>query len=145
MADASSLLTVRMYEDAADAWTNWGRSLALGGVDRPLRQVADLGVLVVAQALPLVRLVVGRADLLDGVLLVARAGTLVGTADAYENRRPTYWASPWPTLLRWRTWRSASHAGCAGRLATGAAAPTAEGHPRRSSRSSTAAIANRRR
>lgn len=94
MADASALLTVRMYEDVVDAWTNWGRSLALGGVDRPIRQVADLGVLVVAQALPLVRLAVGRADLLDAVLLVARAGTLVGTAGAYENRRPAYWASP---------------------------------------------------
>jgi dolichol-phosphate mannosyltransferase len=94
MVDGGGLLVVRMYEDAADAWRNWGRSLSLPGVDGPVRRVVDLAGLVVAQALPLPRLLTGRADALDLVLLAARAGTLAGTADTYVGRRSVYWASP---------------------------------------------------
>lgn len=94
MVDGGGLLVVRMYEDAGDAWRNWGRSLSLPGVDGTARRVVDLAGLVVAQALPLPRLLAGRADLLDLVLLAARAGTLVGTAETYVERRPVYWLSP---------------------------------------------------
>jgi dolichol-phosphate mannosyltransferase len=94
MVDGSDLLTVRMYEDAADAWSGWSRSLALPGVEPRARQVADLAVLTATQAAPVLRLAVGRADLLDVVLLAARAGTLAGTATAYADRRSTYWLSP---------------------------------------------------
>ena len=55
--DASSLLTVRMYESAADAWRGWGRSLSLPGVDGWWRRAGDLVVVAVAQLLPLARLV----------------------------------------------------------------------------------------
>ncbi len=40
--DASDLLSVRMFESLGDAWTGWGRSLALPGVEPPRRQLIDL-------------------------------------------------------------------------------------------------------
>ena len=92
--DASSLLTVRMYESATDAWRGWGRSLALPGVESRSRQLAGLAVVTLAQTLPLARLVARRADALDGALLLARLGVLVGTARSYARRGPAYWSSP---------------------------------------------------
>ena len=92
--DASDLLTVRMFESFGDAWSGWGRSLALPGVERPTRQVVDLGVVVLAQALPLPRLLLGRGDLVDVVLVLARLGTLGGTRTAYDHADVAYWLSP---------------------------------------------------
>jgi dolichol-phosphate mannosyltransferase len=92
--DATALLRVRMYESAGEAWTGWSRSIALPGVDPPLRRAIELGVVTLAQAAPLVRLLVRRADVVDLVLLAARVGTLVGAAAAYDRRGPAYWASP---------------------------------------------------
>jgi dolichol-phosphate mannosyltransferase len=96
--DASELLRVRMYESFGDAWRGWGRSLALPGVEPTWRQVADAVVVLVAQALPLWRVLARRADALDVLLLAVRAGTLVGTSSAYSisGRRPgfAYWLSP---------------------------------------------------
>jgi dolichol-phosphate mannosyltransferase len=114
--DAGRLLTVRAYESAGDAWRNWGRSLALPGVDGPARRLGALVVLATAQAAPLVRLVARRADLLDVALLAVRGGTLVGTARAYRPRGLAYWLSPLAdpvavaalvrsTLTRPRPWR----------------------------------------
>ena len=98
--DASELLGVRMYEGFADAWRGWGRSLALPGVEPTWRQVLDLGVVVLAQGLPLVRVLARRADALDLLLLAVRFGALVGTAGSYVSAPPTrrpgpaYWLSP---------------------------------------------------
>ena len=92
--DASEVLTVRMFESFGDTWTGWGRSLALPGVEPLSRQLGDLAVVGVAQALPLLRLIGRRADLLDAVLLAARLGTLVGTRRAYDRTGPAYWLSP---------------------------------------------------
>ena len=92
--DASSLLTVRMYESARQAWTGWARSLSLPGVDALSRRWLDLGVVFLAQSLPLLRLLSRRADALDVVLVLARLGTLVGTRAAYERRGAAYWLSP---------------------------------------------------
>jgi dolichol-phosphate mannosyltransferase len=92
--DASELLTVRMFESFGDALVGWGRSLALPGVEPPARQVLDLAVVVLAQALPLPRLVAGRGDVLDVVLALARVGTLVGTRRAYDRTGAAYWTSP---------------------------------------------------
>jgi len=92
--DASELLDVRMYESAAEAWHGWGRSLAMPGVDGPLRRVAALATLVAAQVLPLARVLAGRADLLDVGMLAVRLGTLVGTARSYRRRGVAYWLSP---------------------------------------------------
>jgi dolichol-phosphate mannosyltransferase len=92
--DASSLLTVRMYETAGEAWHGWGRSLALPGVDPRWRQLAGLGTVALTQAAPLARLLARRADVLDLVLLTIRLGTLAGTAPAYRRRGVAYWLSP---------------------------------------------------
>lgn len=92
--DAADLLTVRMYEHAGEAWHGWGRSLAMPGVETPVRRVADLVTLALTQAAPLVRVLLRRGDALDVVLLAVRAGTLAGTAPAYRRRGPAYWLSP---------------------------------------------------
>ncbi len=91
--DAGELLTVRMYDDLAAAWTGWGRSLALPGVEPRRRQLLDLAVVAVAQGLPLPRLLCRRGDLLDVALLAVRLGTLVGTAPTYRPSGAAYWAS----------------------------------------------------
>ncbi|NND75316.1 MAG: glycosyltransferase [Ilumatobacter sp.] len=92
--DASELLTVRMFETVEDTWRGWGRSLALPGVELRRRQLRDLVVVVLAQALPLPRLLLRRGDVLDVVLLAARLGTLAGTRSAYTRHDTAYWASP---------------------------------------------------
>lgn len=94
MVEAPDLLTTRMYDTFADTWRGWGRSLALPGIEPRRRQLLDLAVLLGAQALPLPRLLLGRADLVDGVALMLRVGTLVGTRRAYRGASRTYWLSP---------------------------------------------------
>ena len=51
-------------------------------------------VLVLAQALPLPRLLAGRGDVVDVVLAACRLGTLVGTRTAYDRLDAGYWLSP---------------------------------------------------
>ncbi len=92
--DASDLLTVRMFESFADVWTGWGRSIALPGIEPRNRQLFDLAVVALAQALPLPRLLTGRGDLVDAGLLALRLGTLVGTRRAYDRQDAAYWLSP---------------------------------------------------
>ncbi len=58
--DAADLLTVRMYESAPEAWRGWGRSLPLPGVDGRGRRLVALGMLLLAQAAPLWRIVARR-------------------------------------------------------------------------------------
>lgn len=94
MLDGADLLTTRMFDDLGHTWHGWGRSLALPGVEPVWRQLGDLAVVLVAQALPLPRLLTRRGDLLDVVLLAARLGTLGGTVQAYEQPGRTYWLSP---------------------------------------------------
>jgi dolichol-phosphate mannosyltransferase len=119
--DASSLLSVRMYESFTDAWRGWGRSLALPGVDPAWRRVLDIVVVTAVQVLPLPRVLVRRGDALDAVLVAARAGTLVGTARAYGRPDTAYWCSPLAdgialaalvrgVVTRRRTWRGRAYA-----------------------------------
>ena len=91
--DAGELLTVRPYGTLGDTWVGWGRSLGLPGVETRLRRLAELVLLVLVLPTPLVRVVAGRADAVDAVLIVARLGTLVGTCRAYRPRGFAYWAS----------------------------------------------------
>ena len=109
-----------MHGDARDAWRNWGRSLPMPDVTSPSRQAGDLVVLAVTQALPLPRLLLGRADALDMGLLALRAGTLVGTARAYGRTGVAYWLSPvadaaavarvaWGAVRPGRTWRDRTY------------------------------------
>jgi dolichol-phosphate mannosyltransferase len=120
--DASSLLSVRMHETLADAWSSWGRSLALPGVDSRWRQVLHVAELTIAMVLPLPRLAIGRGDVLDVVLVLTRWGTLVGTVEAYEQHGLAYWCSPLADgvavaalvrgmVTRRRTWRGRVYAG----------------------------------
>ena len=92
--DASDLLTVRMFESLGDAWSGWGRSLALPGVEPRRRQLFDLTLIVLAQVLPIPRLLLRRGDAIDVVLAATRLGTLVGTRRAYERNDAAYWLSP---------------------------------------------------
>ncbi len=92
--DASELLEVRMFESLGDTWRGWGRSLALPGVESRKRQLVDLAVVALAQALPLPRLLAGRADVIDAALLALRFGTLAGTRSAYSKIDGAYWLSP---------------------------------------------------
>jgi dolichol-phosphate mannosyltransferase len=97
--DAGELLTVRMYETAPEAWRGWGRSLSLPGVEPVFRRVAGVGVVTLAQAAPLLRLLARRGDALDVALLAVRIGTLAGTARAYRRRGLAYWLSPTADLV----------------------------------------------
>jgi dolichol-phosphate mannosyltransferase len=92
--DGTELLTVRMFESLGDVWRGWGRSLALPGVEDRRRQLFDLAVILLAQVMPLPRLLLRRADLVDVALVACRLGTLVGTRTAYDRRGPAYWSSP---------------------------------------------------
>ncbi len=92
--DAGEMLTVRMFDDLADTWRGWGRSLALPGVETRNRQLVDLAVVLLAQVLPIPRLLARRGDLLDLMLAAARLGTLTGTRRAYDRIDVAYWLSP---------------------------------------------------
>lgn len=92
--DASELLSVRMFESLGDVWTGWGRSLALPGVEPRRRQLFDLAIVVLAQVLPIPRLLLGRGDVIDVALALTRLGTLAGTRRAYERTDAAYWLSP---------------------------------------------------
>ena len=120
LLDGTSTLRVRMHDDASDAWRHWGRSLPMPDVTAAGSQLLDLATLLVAQALPLPRLLVGRGDALDVALLAVRLGTLAGTRRAYEGAGPPYWLSPladpaavgrvvWGAVRPGRTWRGRSY------------------------------------
>jgi len=97
--DANELLDVRMFESIGDVWTGWGRSLALPGVEPIRRQWFDLAVIVLAQVLPLPRLLLGRGDVVDVALAAVRLGTLAGTRRAYTRNDAAYWTSPLADVL----------------------------------------------
>ena len=86
--DAADLLTVRMYESAREAWTGWGRSLSLPGVDARCVESPSSASSPSPRPLPLLRLLARRGDVLDVVLLAVRLGTLAGTARAYDAGAP---------------------------------------------------------
>jgi dolichol-phosphate mannosyltransferase len=92
--DAGEMLEVRMFESLGDTWSGWGRSLALPGVEPQRRQLLDLAIVLLAQALPLPRLLLRKADIVDAILLAARFGTLAGTRSAYSQVDVAYWLSP---------------------------------------------------
>ncbi|MFF4622699.1 glycosyltransferase [Nonomuraea jabiensis] len=80
--DAGSLLEVDMHDSAGELWREWGRSLPLRDVTGPGWQVADLAVIWLTGALPVLRLAVGRPTALDAALLAVRlllAGALRGS------------------------------------------------------------------
>ena len=74
--DGRDLLDVDMHASAADVWREWGRSLPMTDVTSLGDQAADLAVLGLTTALPLVRLVAGRPTGLDLGLLALRVSLL---------------------------------------------------------------------
>jgi len=109
-----------MHADAAGAWREWGRSLPMPDVTRPGAQLLDAATLLVALALPLPRLLLGRGDALDVALVAVRVGTLLGTRRAYEEVDGAYWLSPladlpavgrvvWGALRPGRRWRGRTY------------------------------------
>jgi dolichol-phosphate mannosyltransferase len=120
LLDGTSVLRVRMHTSARDAWCEWGRSLPVPDVTSVVAQVADVFTLLVTQALPLPRVLLRRADPLDLLLLAMRAGTLAGTARAYEQTDVAYWLSPladvaavsrvlWGAVRPGRSWRGRTY------------------------------------
>ena len=70
--DAGDLLAVDMHDSAAQVWREWGRSLPLRDVTGPGGLAADLAVLWLTMALPVLRLAAGRPGPLDLALLAQR-------------------------------------------------------------------------
>jgi dolichol-phosphate mannosyltransferase len=110
-----------MHDTGADVWRSWGRSLPMADVTSRAWKLLDLGVLWLAVALPLPRLVLRRGDPLDVALIAVRWALLLGIAPAYVRRGPWWWASPladvpvalrltWGTLRPGRTWRGRTYA-----------------------------------
>jgi Glycosyltransferases involved in cell wall biogenesis len=92
--DAGGLLEVDMHASAGELWREWGRSLPLRDVTGPVRQAADLAVLWLTAALPVLRLAAGRPSRLDLGLLAMRwllTGALRGS---YAAPGPGLWLSP---------------------------------------------------
>ncbi|GIH40933.1 glycosyl transferase [Microbispora corallina] len=71
--DAGDLLEVDMHESAGEVWREWGRSLPLADVTSPAWRAADLAVVWLTAALPVLRLAAGRPTRLDLALLAVRA------------------------------------------------------------------------
>lgn len=70
--DAGGLLEVDMHDSAGELWREWGRSLPLHDVTGPGWQAADLALLWLTGALPVLRVVAGRPTALDLTLLGTR-------------------------------------------------------------------------
>jgi dolichol-phosphate mannosyltransferase len=92
--DASALLEVKMHDSAAEVWREWGRSLALPGVEPRAWQGADLAVVWLTMALPVLRALAGRPRPLDLALLAVRCALLAGLRGTYARRGPAFWLSP---------------------------------------------------
>jgi len=119
--DAGPLISVEMYTSLREVWREWGRSLSLSDVTAPADQAADLAVVWLAQALPLVRVLARRAGALDVLLLAVRLALLAALAPVYERRGAAFWLSPLAdvasalrltlsTLRPARTWRGRTYA-----------------------------------
>ena len=90
--DAGDLLEVKMHDSAAEVWREWGRSLSLPGVEPRAWQLADLAVVWLTMALPILRL--RRRRGLDLALLALRVALLVALRGSYARRGPAFWLSP---------------------------------------------------
>jgi dolichol-phosphate mannosyltransferase len=92
--DASALLEVKMHDSAAEVWREWGRSLALPGVEARAWQGADLAVVWLTMVLPVLRALAGRPRPLDLALLAVRCALLAGLRGSYARRGAAFWLSP---------------------------------------------------
>lgn len=118
--DAGGLLEVDMHDSAAEVWREWGRSLPLSDVTGPGWQAADLAVVWLAGALPVLRLLAGRPTRLDVALLGARLLLTAALRDSYRDPGAGLLLSPLldpatairltqATLRPVRTWRGRTY------------------------------------
>ncbi|MDP9870119.1 MULTISPECIES: glycosyltransferase [Streptosporangium] len=92
--DSGGLLEVDMHESAAEVWREWGRSLPLCDVTGPGRQAADLAVIWLTAALPVLRLAAGRPTRLDLGLLAVRLSLTGALRGSYTRPGPGVLLSP---------------------------------------------------
>jgi len=92
--DGADLISVRMYESARELWREWGRSLGMVDVTAPAWLAADLAVVWLAMAAPLLRVLARRATPVDWLLLAVRLALLPAFARVYERRGIAFWLSP---------------------------------------------------
>ena len=100
--EAGDLVSVKMYANWRDAWSNWTRSLPMHDRFSGINTLLGWLEVMLVQALPLpllLSLVMVHARrswllTLNGVLVAMRIGVLFGTARAYRRRPWSYWLSP---------------------------------------------------
>jgi dolichol-phosphate mannosyltransferase len=126
--DGSELIEVKMHDSAAEAWREWGRSLALADVEPPAWRVADTAVVWLTMGLPVLRAASGHARVLDWLLLALRGSMLVALRGSYTRRGAAYWLSfladpatavrlTLSNLRQTKTWRGRTYAAAPGRTA----------------------------
>ncbi|MGV9329929.1 glycosyltransferase [Streptosporangium sandarakinum] len=131
--EAGGLLEVDMHSSAAEVWREWGRSLPLRDVTSPGRRAADLAVVWLAAALPVLRLVAGRPTGLDVGLLAVRLLLTGALRGSYVRPGPGVPLSPLldplaalrltqATLRPVRRWRGRVYPGVAGVTTAGTSA-----------------------
>jgi dolichol-phosphate mannosyltransferase len=92
--DGRDLLDVDMHASVAEVWREWGRSLPMADVSSRPSQAADLALLGLTTALPLVRLAAGRPTVLDVGLLTMRVSLLGPLRRCYASPGPGLYFSP---------------------------------------------------
>ena len=121
--DGRLLFRVRSYRSAREMWREWGRSIDLGDATSVARQLFDLVLLFLTQALPVLVLATARVVSVPltvvavNLLLVAvRIVVLLSIAPSYERRGWPFYLSvladplaflrvAWSTFRRPVTWR----------------------------------------
>jgi len=119
--DAAALLDVRMYESARETLREWSRSLLASDVTSPPWLAADLAVLWLCQALPLVQVLSGRGGrVLPRALLALRLTMHAALRRSYARPRLAFWLAPladvlvvarltWTALRPARSWRGRTY------------------------------------
>jgi dolichol-phosphate mannosyltransferase len=125
--DARELLEVDMHASGRELWREWGRSIALTDVTPAPELAADVALVWLVLAAPVLRLIAGRATALDRALLVVRWALLGALAPSYARRGAAFWLSPladpatavrltWSAVRPPRRWRGRAY-GARGRAA----------------------------
>lgn len=101
MVDASTMLTTRMYEDFGSTYSGWGRSLSLASIESGRTLWWHLFVVFGAQVLPTLVFFFWYSTWVTALLVLVRAGTLLGTRSSYTKNDLAYWLSPFADVIAW--------------------------------------------
>lgn len=91
--DGSAVVEVEMHRNVGEVWREWGRSLPMPDVTEPIDQAADLAVVWLVMALPVIRVLARRSTALDKILLAVRFGLVAALRTAYTDGGPALWLS----------------------------------------------------